>query len=108
MKTEQELIEHVTAATGMAEAEVRKAVDAAFAFVRESALSGAGLVYPALGAIKVRERIGKDGTPKTVYRFDPSGKVGGGRAGAGAGGAGRGRGRGAGRRAGAKPAGDAS
>ncbi len=103
MKTQQELIEHVTAATGVARADVRKVVDAAFAFVRESALAGSGLVHPSLGAVRVRERTGKDGETKTVYRFDPTAKAGGG----GKGGAGKG-GKRAGRKAAAKPADEAS
>jgi nucleoid DNA-binding protein len=100
MKTQQDLIEHVTTVTGMARADVRKAVDAAFAFVRESALAGTGLVHPSLGAIKVRSRTGKDGEAKTVYRFDPSARAGGGGKG--------GKSRGAGRKAAMKPAEDAS
>ena len=92
MKTQQDLMEHVTTATGVARADVRKVVEAAFAFVRESVKTGEGLVHPSLGAIKVRQRTGKDGTSKTVYRFDPDPKAGGGkgepRAGGGAGKAG--------------------
>jgi nucleoid DNA-binding protein len=104
MKTQQELIEHVTTATGVARADVRKVVDAAFAFVRESALAGAGLVHPSLGAVRVRERTGKDGEKKTVYRFDPTAKAGGGKGKAG----GAGKGKRGGRKAAAKPADEAS
>ena len=89
-------------------------VDAAFAFVRDSAMTGAGLVYPSLGAIKVRQRTGKDGTRRPSTASIPTRKAGGGRgprpAAAGpvpaqGAAAGKGRGAGRGRR---RPAGDAS
>jgi hypothetical protein len=55
----------------------------------------------------VRERTGKDGETKTVYRFDPTAKAGGG-GGKGGEGKGGGKGRRLGRKAAAKPADEAS
>ena len=79
MKTQQELIEHVSTVTGIAKPDVRKVVDAAFGFVRESAVTDGGASHPSLGVIRARTRTGKDGESKTVYRFNPEGGAKGGK-----------------------------
>jgi hypothetical protein len=93
MKDESDVVAHVTAATGVAEAEVRRVVDAAFGFLRSSALAGEEVRHPSLGAIRPRRRE-VDGVTRTVIRFLPDGESGGGKAAggsAGGGGAGRAR-----------------
>jgi len=114
MKGESDVVAHVAAATGIAEPEVRRVVDAAFAFLSASALAGEEVSHPSLGAIRSRQRE-KAGATVTVYRFRPAGapevpkarKAGGRGAGGGAGGRRRGGGAGAGRRKGRGAGGDA-
>ena len=107
MKGESDVVAHVAAATGVAEQEVRRVVDAAFAFLSASAVAGEEVSHPSLGAIRPRQRE-KDGTTVTVYRFAPAGApqagpAGGGRkaGGGGGGGGGQRRGKGGGGRRGA-------
>ena len=77
MKKEADVLDHVVAATGVARAQARKVVEATFAFVRDSALAGAGVSHPSLGTIKVRTREVEGAPAKTIYRFDPNPKAGG-------------------------------
>jgi len=105
MKGESDVVAHVVAATGIAEAEVRRVIDAAFGFLKSSALAGEAISHPSLGAIRPRQRE-KDGVTKMVFRFVPEGVIGEGgkaagrRAGGGAGGGRRGGRAGPGRRRG--------
>ena len=78
MKGESDVVAHVVAATGIGEAEVRRVVEAAFGFLRASALAGEEVAHPSLGTIRPRQRE-SDG--KTVFRFLPGGSEGGGREG---------------------------
>lgn len=72
MKGESDVVAHVASATGLGEQEVRRVVDAAFAFLSASALAGEEISHPSLGAIRPRQRE-KDGSTVTVYRFRPAG-----------------------------------
>ena len=94
MKTRQDVIEHAASATGLGRPEVRRVLDAAFAFVRSSVLAGEDLGYPGLGRIRVRTRTTPGGGTKTIYRFDPGESTGA----PGGGGKARRAGKGAGRR----------
>jgi hypothetical protein len=89
MKGESDVVAHVVAATGVAEAEVRRVIEAAFGFVKSSALAGEQVDHPSLGTIRPRQRD-KGGVTKTVFRFLPEGAGGGGAKGAGGGKAGGG------------------
>jgi nucleoid DNA-binding protein len=71
MKGRKDILDHVAAATGVARADVAKVVDAAFAYVRESAVGGAGVAHPSLGRIRVRTRTAEGGETKQVYRYVP-------------------------------------
>jgi len=72
MKGEPDIVAHVASATGVAEQEVRRVIDAAFGYLRASLLAGEPVVHPSLGSIKPRERqVG--GRTRTVYRLDPEG-----------------------------------
>jgi len=119
MKGEAEVVQHVVAATGIGEDEARRVIDAAFGFVRSTALAGEAVSHPSLGAIRPRQRE-RNGVTETVFRFAPDpGQAGAGKpkrqadAGSGGKGAGGGKGRGAGggkgagRRGGGGPAGAA-
>ena len=100
MKGESDVVAHVVAATGIGEAEVRRVVEAAFGYLRASALAGEEVAHPSLGTIRPRQRE-SDG--KTVFRFLPGGSEGGGAKAAGgrkAGGGGERAGGGAGGRGG--------
>lgn len=111
MKGEADIVAHVTAATGVAEQEARRVIDAVLGFLSASAVAGEEVTHPSLGSIRTRKR--PDG--KTVWRLAPAGAPkperpakpagGGGKAGGGkaegrkAGGGGKGAGRGAGGKA---------
>ena len=100
MKGESDVVAHVVAATGVGEAAVRRVVEAAFGYLRASALAGEEVAHPSLGTIRPRQRE-SDG--KTVFRFLPGGSEGGGAKAAGgrkAGGGGERAGGGAGGRGG--------
>jgi nucleoid DNA-binding protein len=89
MKKKRDIIDHVAAATGIARADVGKVVDAAFAFLRQSALAGDDVSHPSLGRIRVKAgAAGEGGEGKTRYRYLPdpkADKAGGGRTGTGKG-----------------------
>lgn len=71
MKTKEDMITHVSGATGTSAAEVEKVLDAALGFLRQSVKDVGGFTHPAMGLIRRVEREAKDGTTRTVYRYRP-------------------------------------
>ena len=71
MKTKDDVIAHASEATGVARADVEKVLEAAFAFVKQSAVEAGGFMHPAMGKLRRVERQAKDGTTQIVYRYRP-------------------------------------
>jgi DNA-binding protein HU-alpha len=67
------ILEQVAAKTGLKGRDVRLAVDATLAAIREQLLAGNDVRVPPLGKLKVKERTPKEaaeGEAKTVYRLN--------------------------------------
>lgn len=84
MKTKEDVIAHASEATGVAVADVEKVLEAAFAFVKESAIEAGGFMHPAMGKLRRIERKAKDGSNQVIYRYRPDADTAGKAPGAGA------------------------
>jgi nucleoid DNA-binding protein len=65
----RDIVDHVAASTGLTKQDVRKVIDHAMSYTRQSLLNGQEVTHPMLGRIKViRQREDTD-DPKTIYRL---------------------------------------
>ncbi|MFQ5623466.1 MAG: HU family DNA-binding protein [Paracoccaceae bacterium] len=71
MIRKKELVEHVSARSGLKKSDVRNALHQAFDFIRENLLAGREIDCPPLGKIKVQVQRPNSPNPKLRFRVVP-------------------------------------
>ena len=70
MLRKKEIVAAVAQETGQSKADIRRTLDAAFAYMRQGLLDGNELHYPTLGKVRIKP-ANREGA-KPVYRVVPS------------------------------------